>query len=124
MAYNSVTVKQIQHKQVVGLSGEKLGVIEDVVMGAHDGTFSHVILRHGGFLGFGGTRYAFPFSALTICAENRQCRLDINDYELDEFPSLEGSDYSGLHDPFKRRVVHGLLGGDFTPADLDFVKQR
>ena len=43
MTYQAVTVKQIHQKQVVGLSGEKLGVIEDVVMGQFDGSISHVI---------------------------------------------------------------------------------
>ena len=124
MTYQAVTVKQLQHKQVFGLSGEKLGVIEDVVMGQHDGAFSHVILRRGGIMGLGATRYAFPFSAVVVCAERKCCRIDIHGDELDQFPCLDGTDYSGLNDPFKQRVVHGLLGGDFTPSDLDFVKQR
>ena len=75
-------------------------------------------------LGLGASRYAFPFSAVTVCADGKCCRIDINEDELDHFPCVEGSDYSGLHDPFKRRAMHNLLGGDFAPADLDFVKQR
>ena len=124
MTYQTVTVKQIHQKQVVGLSGEKLGVIEDVVMGPHDGAFSHVILRRGGVLGIGATRYAFPFSAITVCADGKCCRIDISEDELDHFPCFEGSDYSGLHDPFRQRLMPSMMGGDFTPADLDFVKQR
>ncbi|WP_262691103.1 PRC-barrel domain-containing protein [Kordiimonas aestuarii] len=126
MACQAISVAQINHKQVVGISGEKLGIIEDVVMGQRDGAFSHVILRRGGMFGtpLGAHRYAFPFSAVTICADGSCCRIDITEHELEQLPQVDGKDYSGLHDPFKRRAMHDLLGGEFAPESVDLAGQR
>lgn len=123
MTCDAILVSQINHKRVVGLKGEKLGTIEDVVMGTAHGGFSHVILRSRGLFGsrIGARRYAFPFEAITMSANGRTCRLNIHRHELRHLPALFGNDIGGLNNPFKSRSMSMLLGGDYSADSLDFV---
>ena len=124
MTYQTVSALQMNHKPVVDTSGEKLGVIEDVVMAGPGGTFSHVIVRCGGILGLGAQRYALPFAAITISADGQCCRIDMSEQELSELPHVDGSDYSVLTVPLNRLAMQEWPTPAGAEHSMHAAKQR
>lgn len=45
---------------------DDLGTIDEVIINRGTGRIEHVVIREGGFLGFGGSHVALPFEALVI----------------------------------------------------------
>jgi sporulation protein YlmC with PRC-barrel domain len=45
---------------------DDLGTIEEIIVNRGTGRIEHVVIREGGFLGFGGSHVALPFEALVI----------------------------------------------------------
>ncbi|WP_417450730.1 PRC-barrel domain-containing protein [Kordiimonas sp.] len=127
MAYQAVSVTKMSNQQVLGLNGEKLGIIEDIVMDVDGRAFHHVIiLRRGGILGtpLGAQHYAFPLSDVTICADGQCCRLDLTEEQLELLPQIDGKDYSWSAEPLKHHRMRQAAGENFAVTGLDFAKQR
>ena len=59
---------------VVNDSDEKIGTIDDVIVGA-DNRVLFAVLQVGGFLGLGGRLVAVPYPSLMIDRENGRIRL-------------------------------------------------
>ncbi len=65
-------VSDILKTTVENRHGEKLGTVQDLMVGA-DGCLKYAILSHGGFLGIGDVLIPVPFDAL-MTAEKREQR--------------------------------------------------
>ena len=50
--------------KLVGSDDEKLGTIDDIVLGKRDGQVKYAILASGGFLGIGEDYYPLPWQVL------------------------------------------------------------
>lgn len=68
--------------------GEKLGTIQDLMVGA-DGFLKYAILSHGGFLGIGDVLIPIPFDALMTGREKGTAVLDIDKQTLEKALSFE-----------------------------------
>jgi sporulation protein YlmC with PRC-barrel domain len=73
---------------VENLHGEKLGTIQDLMVGV-DGCLKYAILSHGGFLGMGDVLIPIPFDALTTGREEGTAVLDIDKQTLEKALSFE-----------------------------------
>ena len=68
--------------------GEKLGTIQDLMVGA-DGCLKYAILSHGGFLGIGDVLIPIPFDALMTGDQKGTAVLDIDKQTLEKALSFE-----------------------------------
>ena len=68
--------------------GEKLGTIQDLMVGA-DGRLKYAILSHGGFLGIGDVLIPIPFDALMTGSEKGTAVLDIDKETLEKALNFE-----------------------------------
>jgi hypothetical protein len=81
-------VSDILEITVENRHGEKLGLIQDIMVGA-DGCLKYAILSHGGFLGIGDVLIPVPFTALITGAEKGTAVLDIDKQTLEKALSFE-----------------------------------
>ncbi len=90
-------VSDILKTTVENLQGEKLGTIQDLMVGVN-GCLKYAILSHGGFLGIGDVLIPIPFEALTTVGEKGTTVLDIDKQTLEKalnFESKTWPDFTG-----------------------------
>lgn len=63
---------------------DDLGKIEEIIVNRGTGKIEHVIIREGGFLGFGGSHVALPFEALVINPAEESVTLNVSADALGE----------------------------------------
>ncbi len=81
-------VSDILKTTVENRHGEKLGTIQDFIVGA-DGRLKYAILSHGGFLGIGDVLIPIPFDALMTGGEKGTAVLDIDKQDLEKALNFE-----------------------------------
>ncbi len=81
-------VSEILKTTVENRHGEKLGTIQDFIVGA-DGRLKYAILSHGGFLGIGDVLIPIPFDALMTGGEKGTAVLDIDKQTLEKALNFE-----------------------------------
>jgi hypothetical protein len=81
-------VSDILKTTVENRHGEKLGTIQDLMVGV-DGRLKYAILSHGGFLGIGDVLIPIPFDALTTGGEKGTTVLDIDKQTLEKALNFE-----------------------------------
>ncbi|MGE5841360.1 MAG: PRC-barrel domain-containing protein [Deltaproteobacteria bacterium] len=94
-------------KEVMNIEGEKLGTVKDFVRDP-DGRLSFAIVSHGGFLGFGDTKVAVPYSALTYDQEKQYFTCDFSRDRFANAPELE--DEAKLHDRSYAEEIYRYFG--------------
>ena len=123
MAGAEVSVDNIEASRVSGTSvydtqGEKLGSIDDVVLGKRDGRVKYAILSFGGFLGIGEEHYPLPWEALKYDERQGGYVVGIPIEQLKGAPSYARSSTVGLgrsglwarHRRLLRRAARHLNG--------------
>jgi sporulation protein YlmC with PRC-barrel domain len=65
------TARQLMHKPVEALTGDKIGSVKDVVINPQTGRIVFVVLASGGFAGIGAKLRAVPPSALSQASAKR-----------------------------------------------------
>ena len=81
-------VSEILKTTVENRHGEKLGTIQDFIVGV-DGRLKYAILSHGGFLGIGDVLIPIPFDALMAGGEKGTVVLDIDKQTLEKSLNFE-----------------------------------
>jgi hypothetical protein len=81
-------VSDLLKTTVENLHGEKLGAIQDLMVGV-DGRLKYAILSHGGFLGIGDVLIPIPFDALMAGGEKGTVVLDIDKQTLEKSLNFE-----------------------------------
>ena len=81
-------VSELLKTKVENRHGEKLGTIQDFIVGV-DGRLKYAILSHGGFLGIGDVLIPIPFDALTTVSEKGTTVLDFDKQTLEKALNFE-----------------------------------
>jgi hypothetical protein len=81
-------VSELLKTVVENLHGEKLGTIQDLMVGS-DGRLKYAIMSHGGFLGIGDVLIPIPFDALTTGREEGTAVLDMDKQTLEKALNFE-----------------------------------
>jgi hypothetical protein len=81
-------VSEILKTIVENRHGEKLGTIQDFIVGV-DGRLKYAILSHGGFLGIGDVLIPIPFDSLMAGREKGTVVLDIDKQTLEKSLNFE-----------------------------------
>ncbi len=81
-------VSDILKTTVENRQGEKLGTIQDLMVGVN-GCLKYAILSHGGFLGMGDVLIPIPFDALMTGGEKGKAVLDMDKQALEKALNFE-----------------------------------
>jgi sporulation protein YlmC with PRC-barrel domain len=76
---------------VVDVTGESVGSISDLLIGAND-TVDRAIIDVGGFLGFGAKPVALELDRLTVAEGDGEVVVDVTREELDAMPDWQRND--------------------------------
>lgn len=63
--------KDIRGRDVIGSDGEKLGMVEDLLMDDYEKRLRFIQIAHGGFLGIGRDQFILPVNTITKVEERR-----------------------------------------------------
>jgi len=83
-----IRVSELLKTTVENRRGEKLGTIQDLMVGV-DGRLKYAILSHGGFLGIGDVLVPIPFGFLMAGGEKGTAVIDIDKQTLEKALSFE-----------------------------------
>jgi len=103
----------------------KIGQVDDVVIELGSGHLSHVVIRHGGLLGFGGDRVAIPVDALSMKRSEPFVRVNsaLTPEAIEEFErvnaknwiDIDGDDENWLSSIESSRASYSSWLGDDDP---------
>jgi len=94
-------------KEVVNTGGQYLGTVRDFVHDS-DGKVSFAVVSRGGFLGFGETKVAIPYSALTYDRDKQHFTCAISEDRFANAPEIE--DEAKLHDRSFAEEIYRYFG--------------
>lgn len=78
--------------EVVAMNGEKVGVVENVLVDEATGITTDIVIRTGGILGFGADHYVVPWDRLQADAGRNQVVLNVGKEQIDaEFAAFEAT---------------------------------
>jgi hypothetical protein len=90
---SNLTPQHLTHMDVVDVSGEKTGKIEDVVRSREDG-FIYAVVSSGGVLGIGAKEVTVPVEELVVQGDN--LRVGATKDELQRWPEYQKDQYVAL----------------------------
>lgn len=113
--------------RIVGLElrdpqDNKLGKIDDVVLDGARGKVAYIVVRLGGFLGFGGRHHAVPFEALQrgengryyVIYADHETLIRSPDFERGKWPKVADQAWSSEVDDYWDRMIGETSGGIVT----------
>lgn len=86
--------------EVQNTNGEDIGEVDDLLVDRGSGRISHVIIRSGGLLGFGGDRVAAPVDALTMSRTTPHVRVNayVTADTIKDFDRVGGNSWFNVDD--------------------------
>jgi len=90
---SALTPQQLKHMEIVDVSGEKIGKVEDVVRSREDG-FIYAVVSSGGLLGIGAKEVTIPIE--TLEAQGDKLRISATKDEVERWPEYQDDRYAEL----------------------------
>lgn len=78
---------KVEGTAVYNHASERLGSIQNFMVGKQTGKVEYAVLTFGGFLGMGGSYYPLPWKMLTYDTEQGGFVVDMDQDDLDNAPS-------------------------------------
>jgi sporulation protein YlmC with PRC-barrel domain len=92
--------------EVVNREGEKLGMLDEIMLDVPMGRIAYAVLSSGGFLGIGEKLFAIPWGALTWDTENQFFILDVSKDRLEQAPGFDKDHWPSTADQSWAANVH------------------
>lgn len=86
---HAMRASKIIGENVIDAQGDKLGEIEDLVIDANGQAVRYAVLSHGGVLGVGEKRFAYPVSLLKTKDGSDDLVLNVSKEKLEKAPGME-----------------------------------
>lgn len=86
-------------------AGDELGTIDDLIIDRGTGRIEAVVIREGGFLGFGGTHVSIPFEAFFVDAGNMSLSLNASEDMLEGEDKVLPQGWHRLKDGWERELA-------------------
>lgn len=86
---HAMRASRIIGENVIDAQGDKLGEIEDLVIDANGQAVRYAVLSHGGVLGVGEKRFAYPVSLLKTKDGSDDLVLNVSKEKLEKAPGME-----------------------------------
>ena len=96
--------------KVVDSMGEKLGVLEDLMIDVEKGSIAYGVLSVGGLLGMGDKLFAIPWSAFRVDTTEKQLVLNVKKEVLDTAPGFDKDHWPDFADQAWGAKVQGHYG--------------
>jgi sporulation protein YlmC with PRC-barrel domain len=100
----------LEGNDVLNLSGEKLGVLQDIMIDVPSGRVAYAVLARGGVMGIGDKLFAIPWSALTLDTDRKCFLLDIDLDRLRNASGFDKDDWPRMADPAWAAAIHEYYG--------------
>ncbi len=88
----------LEGNDVMNKGGEKLGVIDEIMLDVPMGRIAYAVMSCGGFLGVGERLFAIPWGALTLDTDNKCFLLDVSRERLEAAPGFDKDHWPSLAD--------------------------
>ncbi len=114
----NMTVRPLKASDVRGCNvetsdGKKAGEIEELVIDPNQGRVAYVVLKEGGFLGFGTDHYAVPWEAFTFTVDkgnDHVCKLRVPQAKFEKAPAYKDDDWKKMSDRVYVEEVYTYYG--------------
>ena len=104
-----ISSDKVEGTAVYNRKGEKLGMINNFMVGKRNGRVEYAVLSFGGLFGMGERNYPLPWAVLTYDSDQGGYVVDLDKDRLKEAPSYErGSDPT--YDRSFGEEVYGYYG--------------
>lgn len=97
----------VKDTPVFDTDGEKIGVIDDIVLDKKSGHAVYALMSFGGFLGLGEKLHPIPWSKLTYNEEDGGYIVDLDKEFLEKAPSFNPGETIDWGDAAYHQHVHG-----------------
>lgn len=75
-------------KKIVGVDGENLGKVEEIVIDKFTGEVRYAVLAHGGFMGLGSDFYGIPWAMLKYCVDSDGFEVNFGEEDIKKAPGF------------------------------------
>ena len=99
-----IASNKVEGTAVYNRKGERLGTVENFMVGRRSGQVAYAVLSFGGFLGVGESHHPLPWNALTYDTNQGGYVVDLDRHQLSTAPSHR-ADEDPFSDPaYERRI--------------------
>jgi sporulation protein YlmC with PRC-barrel domain len=105
-----MTAATLTGDEVVNRRGEKLGVIEDIMLDVPNGRIAYAVLSSGGFLGVGDRLFAVPWQMLQLDTDEKNMILDVDKERIERAPGFDKDRWPSMADPTWGTELHDYYG--------------
>src|SRR5262245_10339109 len=94
----TLSASSLTGDQVVDVTGNKIGKIEDLMVDIIDGRVAYAVLSFGGFLGIGDKLFAIPWSRLTVDEAEKRFVINVTKETLENAPGFDKDHWPDMDD--------------------------
>ena len=117
MTVRSLSASTIAGDKAVGIDGEDLGHIEEIVIDLSDGRVNYAVLASGGFLGLGEKYFAIPWDMLTVDTDKHEVMVEVSKDILQNAPGFDKDNWPDTNEREWIDEVYAYYGRDPYWAD-------
>lgn len=107
---DNIEASRVAGTSVYSTDGDKLGTVDDIVLGKRDGQVKYAILASGGFLGIGEDYYPLPWQVLKYDERQGGYVIGITIDQLQNGPKFAGEARPSWSDPAYGRGIDDYYG--------------
>lgn len=100
----------LEGNDVLNLSGEKLGTLQDIMIDVPTGRIAYAVLVRGGVMGIGDKLFAIPWGALTLDTDRKCFLVDIDLERLRNAAGFDKDNWPRMADPSWAADIHEYYG--------------
>lgn len=100
----------LEGNDVLNLSGEKLGVLQNIMIDVPAGRIAYAVLARRGVMGIGDKLFAIPWGALTLDTDRKCFLLDIDLERLRNAEGFDKDNWPRMADPAWAAAIHEYYG--------------
>lgn len=108
MAHNLISSDRVEGMPVRRPTGEKIGVIQRLMVDKLSGKVAYAVLKCGGLLGFGEKHFPVPWTSLKYNLQREAYEVDITEEQLRSAPSYVGDQEFDWGDRSGEIVIHKI----------------
>lgn len=107
----NIEASRVEGTEVFNSAGERLGYVEDVVIGKRDGQVKYAVMAFGGFLGIGESHHPLPWDVLDYEETHGGYVVDMTREQLEGAPRYMGEDRPDWNDKAYSKGVDDYYRG-------------
>jgi sporulation protein YlmC with PRC-barrel domain len=104
-----IASNKVEGTAVYNRNGDKIGTVQNFMVGKRSGRVAYAVLSFGGFLGFGGSYHPLPWSALTYDSGRGGYVVDVDPERLKNAPRHAEQDNPFSNPGYGRQVTEYWL---------------